>query len=79
MSKTSKRALTVGEIARRTNQPLHRVEYVVRARRIEPDSWAGNLRVFSDAALERIARELAPGERTAVEQSDAAPGVPVRA
>lgn len=66
MSKRLNAMLTVGEIARRTEQPIHRVEYVIRARRIEPEGWAGNLRVFSEVTLERIARELAPVENTVV-------------
>ena len=51
-------APTVGEIARRLDVPVHRVEYVVRSRRIRPASRAGSLRVFSEAAVARIASEL---------------------
>lgn len=51
-------ALTVGEIARRLGQPLHRVEYVIRARHVRPISRAGNARVFADADVELIAGEL---------------------
>jgi hypothetical protein len=49
---------TIGEIARRLGQPIHRVEYVIRARRIRPCSWAGNARVFAEEAVEVIAAEL---------------------
>ncbi len=49
---------TVGEVARRTGYPLHKVEYVIRSRNIEPAGRAGTARVFSDAAVERIASEL---------------------
>ncbi len=49
---------TIGEIARRTGYPPHRVEYVIRARRIEPQSKAGNARVFSEADVARITSEL---------------------
>ena len=49
---------TVGEIARRLEQPLHRIEYVIRSREIQPAGLAGNARVFSDADVERIAHEL---------------------
>ncbi|MDZ4687104.1 MAG: hypothetical protein SH850_18665 [Planctomycetaceae bacterium] len=51
--------LTVGEIARRLGQPLHRVEYVIRTRNIPPTGWAGHARVFHDADLMWIASELA--------------------
>lgn len=49
---------TIGEIARRLGVPSHRVEYVIRARGIRPCGWAGNVRVFSDADVERIGDEL---------------------
>ncbi|MBC8351706.1 MAG: hypothetical protein H8E66_06935 [Planctomycetes bacterium] len=50
--------LTVGEIARRLDQEVHRVEYVIRSRNIRPVSWAGHARVFRDSDLERIGSEL---------------------
>jgi hypothetical protein len=50
--------LTIGEIARRLGQELHRIEYVIRSRKIQPTSWAGHARVFREADLVRIASEL---------------------
>ncbi len=50
--------LTIGEIARRLGQELHRIEYVIRSRNIQPASWAGHARVFREADLGRIASEL---------------------
>ncbi len=50
--------LTVGEIARRLDEKIHRVEYVIRSRQIPAVGWAGHARVFSPASLERIASEL---------------------
>ena len=49
---------TVGEIARRLGQPLHRVEYMIDSRRIRPIGRAGNSRVFSEAAVDYIKAEL---------------------
>ena len=49
---------TIGEIARRLGEPIHRIEYVIRARGIRPTGWAGNARVFPDEAVEAIAMEL---------------------
>ena len=49
--------LTVGEIARRLGQEVHRIEYVIRSRNIRPVGWAGHARVFRDADLDRIASE----------------------
>lgn len=49
---------TVGEISRRLDVPLHRIEYVIRSRQIEPVSVAGNSRVFSEQQVQLIASEL---------------------
>lgn len=49
---------TVGTIAERLREPIHRVEYVIRTRDIRPEAWAGNCRVFSEASVARIAAEL---------------------
>jgi hypothetical protein len=49
---------TIGEIARRLGQPVHRIQYVIRARHIQPCGWAGNARVFPEDAVELIACEL---------------------
>ena len=49
---------TVGEIARRLGEPIHRIEYVIRSRNIRPTCRAGSVRVFTDADVERIASYL---------------------
>ncbi len=49
---------TVGEIARRLGVPTHRIEYVIRARRIEPCGRAGNARVFDEPTVAVIDAEL---------------------
>lgn len=48
------KALTIGEIARRLDWPVHRVQYAVRAERVEPAFRAGNLRVFNDSVLDQL-------------------------
>lgn len=51
--------LTVGEIARRLQEPVHRVEYMLRTRdQLRPVGRAGNVRVFNEADLEFIRSEL---------------------
>ena len=50
--------LTVGEIARRLDTKIHRIEYIIRSRKIEASGWAGHARVFSQANLDHIASEL---------------------
>lgn len=59
--------LTVGEIARRLGQPVHRIEYIILSRKIQPAGWAGHSRVFVDSDLSRIASEL---RRIAEERGD---------
>lgn len=49
---------TIGEIAREAGQPLHRVEYYIRARSITPSGRAGRLRVFDEITVRRIIAEL---------------------
>jgi len=58
MSELHPAAPTVGEIARRLQVPLHRVQYVIRSRGISPTTRAGNIRVFSESDVRRIGREL---------------------
>ncbi len=58
MSDQLSRLHTVGEISERLSEPLHRVEYVIKARKIEPIAWAGNARVFSSDAARVIAEAL---------------------
>ncbi len=49
---------TVGEIARRIGEPIHRVEYIIKARDIQPTERAGNCRVFTDGDVALIATEI---------------------
>jgi hypothetical protein len=49
---------TVGEIARRTGEPVHRIEYLIRSRRIIAQGKAGNVRVFSEEAVSQILAEV---------------------
>jgi len=51
-------ALTIGEVARQLQVPLHRAEYLVRSRRIQPVARAGNARLFSEADVRQLRTEL---------------------
>ncbi len=50
--------LTIGEISRRLDQPIHRVEYVLRSRNVAPAGWAGNARVYVEADVTFLTAEL---------------------
>lgn len=50
--------LTVGEIVRRLDAKVHRIEYIIRSRQIPAVGWAGHARVFRNSDLERIRNEL---------------------
>lgn len=51
-------ALTVGAISARLKKPLHKINYVIKTRNIEPYLRAGNLRIFSEADVQHIESEL---------------------
>ena len=59
---TETRALTVGRLAERLGVPIHRIEYLVRARDIRPVQRAGHLRIYDEQAEETLRKELA-GQR----------------
>jgi len=58
MTESPPSLLTTGVIATRLKVPVHRIEYVVRTRNIEPCSKAGSAYVFTEDDVERIARIL---------------------
>jgi hypothetical protein len=58
MSKPESRGKTIGWIAESLGEPIHRVEYIIRSRQIQPDSVVGIIRVFGDEAVEQIASAL---------------------
>lgn len=49
---------TVGEIARSLDVAIHRVEYVIRTRKITPVGWAGHARVFTNNEVKLISIAL---------------------
>ena len=51
--------LTIGDLARRLQEPAHRINYILETRHIEPIGIAGGYRVFDEDACERIRAELA--------------------
>lgn len=55
--------LTIGEIARRLNEPVHRVTHVVRSRHMKEAGRAGAYRVFTEADCEFIRATLARIDR----------------
>ena len=48
----------VGDIARQHGVSIHQVEYVIRARDIQPTGKAGNARIFTRKQVEFIGHEL---------------------
>jgi hypothetical protein len=54
----ARESVTVGVIARRLNESMHRIEYAIRTRAIMPDAVAGIARVFDEDAVEKIAAAL---------------------
>jgi hypothetical protein len=60
----ARRALTIGQIAKQLDWPIHRVDYLIRSRGMKPAMRVGNLRVFSDTILDRLRNEHAQGKQT---------------
>lgn len=58
MVKACQEMPTVGAIARRLKRPLHRIEYLIRSRGLQPCGRAGNARIFSEDQVDYIASEL---------------------
>jgi hypothetical protein len=51
--------LTIGGIAAALEEPLHRIEYVLRTRRhLEPAALAGHVRLFRAETIDLVAAEL---------------------
>jgi hypothetical protein len=65
-----KDALTIGAIARELREPIHRVQYAIRTRAIEPEAIAGNLRIFTHEAVEQIAEILRDIDRQAARRKE---------
>ena len=64
--------MTVGAIARELGEPIHRVEYAIRTRGIEPEAIAGHIRVFPPDAIERVADILRGIDREAAHRQGVA-------
>lgn len=58
MPPTISRFPTVGQIAQQFNRPIHQITYVIRSLGIQPVGRAGHMRVFDEAAVEKIGHEL---------------------
>lgn len=58
MLETVPMALTIGEISRRLQCSVHRVEYLIRARGIVPCQLAGHVRLFTEGDLSLLGSEL---------------------
>ena len=49
---------TIGQMVKRLKYPIHRIEYVIASRRIEPVRRAGAARLFAAADVAAVAKEL---------------------
>jgi hypothetical protein len=65
-----KSALTIGAIARELGEPIHRVQYAIRTRAIEPEAIAANLRIFPPEAVEQVAEILRDIDRQAAHRKE---------
>jgi len=63
-------ALTIGAIARDLGEPVHRVQYAIKTRSIQPEAIAGNLRIFPLEAVEHVAEILRDIDRQAARRKE---------
>ena len=52
---------SIGEIARQLGEPIHRVDYIVRSRAIQPAIVAGGRKLYGDEAFAVIKAALTSG------------------
>ena len=53
------RLVTVGVIAAELDEPVDRIDRILRTRRhIKPRAYAGNVRLFDNAAIAQVRHEL---------------------
>ncbi len=50
--------MTLGTLAERLGIKIHRAEYLVRSRHVQPAGTAGRYRLFDGKTLEKLQREL---------------------
>ena len=55
--------LTVGEVAERLGIKIHRAEYLLRSRNVQPAGMAGRYRLFDESAIQRLQKELKKAEK----------------
>jgi len=48
----------VGSLSKVYRVPVHRIEYIIRTRGIQPAGMAGNVRLFDEPAARRVGSEL---------------------
>lgn len=52
-------AFTIGDLAEACKAPIHRIEYLVRSRKITPLMRAGRYRLYSPKVVDTLKREMA--------------------
>jgi hypothetical protein len=57
------KALTVGVLAERLSVPIHRAQYLLRAKDISPVQRAGKLEICDEAAVRKLQDELGRARR----------------
>jgi hypothetical protein len=54
----SQKGYTAGDIASEAGVPLHRVQYILKSRKVEPAGRVGVFRLFTDSDRQYILAEL---------------------
>ena len=67
--------LTVGEIAKQLNCPIHKVLYLIQSRQIKPFQRAGCLRIFGEDVVDMLRSELTVSQQRHSTKKQSGPGV----
>lgn len=49
---------SIGHLSEKFNVPVHRLEFAINSRKIEPCGWAGNSRIFDESGAAKVGAAL---------------------
>ncbi|MBV8078444.1 MAG: hypothetical protein JO284_18685 [Planctomycetaceae bacterium] len=49
---------SIGHLSEKFGVPVHKLEFAIKSRKIEPCGWAGNSRIFDEEGAEKVGAAL---------------------
>jgi hypothetical protein len=56
--------LTVGDLVTALEQPIHKIEYLLSSRNIQPVQRAGRFRLYKHGVIDRLQHEIVTMQKT---------------